>query len=329
MKLKLEQLTKQVSTKLQSIYLIAGDELVLLDEAAFTIWNEAKKQGFSERKLFNVSAQFNWNSIAQETQNLSLFAEKNFIELHFASEKIGKPGSEALQKYAAHVPEDTIILIRAPKLSAAVQKSAWFLALEKSATIVLVWPITANEFPYWLNAKASEYELKLSNKAIQLLSEYTEGNLLAAKQALLKLSLIYKDQVITDKEIKEVLSSDARFNIFELGDIILKNDMAQALKVLNHLKSEELETPIILWAFTKDLRLLIQLSQGVQASGIWKNREGLFQQHVRQHNIATYFQCLQYCADIDAMIKGAKPGDVWQSFEKLILRLTSKKGVAK
>ena len=329
MKCKLAQLTQQIDKTSPAIYLIAGDEPVLLDEATLIIWNAAKKQGFSERKLFNVSAQFDWSSIAQETQNLSLFAEKNFIELHLASEKIGKPGSEALQKYAAHVPEDTIILIRAPKLSAAVQKSAWFLALEKSAIIVLVWPITANELPQWLKTKASEYQLELNNTAIQLLGEYTEGNLLAAKQALLKLSLIYKDQLITDKEIKEVLSSDARFNIFELGDIILKNDTAQALKVLKHLKSEELETPIILWAFTKDLRLLIQLSQGVQASGIWRNREGLFQQHIRQHNIAVYLQCLQYCAEIDAMIKGARPGDVWQSFEKLVLRLTAKKGGAK
>ena len=101
MKVKPEQLHSHLQNSLQNkelspIYIISGDEPLLIQEAADGIRSAARKLGFSEREIFDVDARFDWNNVFNETNALSLFADKKILELRIASGKPGDKGSKAI-----------------------------------------------------------------------------------------------------------------------------------------------------------------------------------------------------------------------------------------
>jgi len=58
MQVKAENLAQQLKKGLAPIYLIYGDELLLVQEAADAIRAAARAQDFSEREVFTVDREF-------------------------------------------------------------------------------------------------------------------------------------------------------------------------------------------------------------------------------------------------------------------------------
>ena len=82
------------------IYFVSGDEPLQKHECIDLIRNHYRKQGYDERLIFNVNKEFDWNSIGEATENLSLFSSRRIIELRMAAPKPGREGGSILQKYA-------------------------------------------------------------------------------------------------------------------------------------------------------------------------------------------------------------------------------------
>ncbi len=100
MQLKAEQLAQHLKKGLAPIYLIYGDELLLVQEAADAIRAAARAQDFSEREVFNVDREFDWNQLIESSNNLSLFAERRILEVRMPTGKPGDAGGKALREYA-------------------------------------------------------------------------------------------------------------------------------------------------------------------------------------------------------------------------------------
>lgn len=78
---------------LKSLYTLHGDEPLLIQEALDTIRAVARAQGFSERTSHTVAgAHFDWSEVLAASGSLSLFADKQMLELRIPS---GKPGRTA------------------------------------------------------------------------------------------------------------------------------------------------------------------------------------------------------------------------------------------
>ena len=90
MQIKSAQLAVQLQRGLRAVYTVHGDEPLLAQEAADAIRAAARAAGYSERKVFAVSgAHFDWSAVLGAAQALSLFAERQLIEIRIPS---GKPG---------------------------------------------------------------------------------------------------------------------------------------------------------------------------------------------------------------------------------------------
>ena len=74
MKIKAEQLEQTINKQLHPIYIISGDEPLLIQEASDTIRRFMPNKGIDERLRFVADAQFDWQDVLQENQALSLFA---------------------------------------------------------------------------------------------------------------------------------------------------------------------------------------------------------------------------------------------------------------
>ena len=93
MKIKPEQLNAFLQKGLQAkqlppIFVVSGDEPLLSQEATDDIRSAARQLGYNERETFDIDGRFDWNHVFNETNSLSLFADKKILELPMASQAI-------------------------------------------------------------------------------------------------------------------------------------------------------------------------------------------------------------------------------------------------
>src|SRR5918993_5733097 len=133
MQLAAAQLNQHLQKGLKSLYTLHGDEPLLIQEAADAIRAAARSQGYTERTVHTVAgAHFDWSAVLAAGGSLSLFADKQIVEVRIPSGKPGKDGGAALQQLAESAVgnDSTLTLVLLPKLDRATQSSAWFAALE-------------------------------------------------------------------------------------------------------------------------------------------------------------------------------------------------------
>src|SRR5512133_3793451 len=105
MQIQTAALAAHLQKGLKSLYTLHGDEPLLIQEALDAIRTAARAQGFTERSSHTVSgAHFDWSEVLAAGGSLSLFSDKQILELRIPSGKPGKDGSVALQQLtqAAH-----------------------------------------------------------------------------------------------------------------------------------------------------------------------------------------------------------------------------------
>ena len=131
MQLRPEQLAAQLAQldrPLAPLYLLHGDEPLLVIEAADAIRAAARKQGFEEREVIVVGTGFKWDELFMAAGNLSLFGGSKLVDLRIPSGKPGREGSEALQRYISTLGPGIVTLITLPELDWQAKKAAWVTA---------------------------------------------------------------------------------------------------------------------------------------------------------------------------------------------------------
>lgn len=332
MKLKPEQLQANLGKGLHPVYLITGDEPLISEESSDLLRQGLQQQGFSEREVLHVDGSFSWEYLLECANALSLFAEKKIIELRLGSSKLNKKASEILQQYLSNPAPDNVLLIIADKLDGSAKKSAWFKAIDKCGAIVEIWPVETAQLPNWIRQRAAQIQLNLDDEAIQLLCDRIEGNLLAAKQELSKLSLLFPQQTVTADDVVDAVSDSSRYDIYGLADAALQGQPARCCKILQVLRQDGTEPPIVLWALSKELRSLAAIKQAqnsgqsfdavCQRERIWGKRKPLARQASQRINQQQINNALQQCAEVDKIVKGMSNGDAWLLLTSISLTLS-------
>ncbi|MDX1300485.1 MAG: DNA polymerase III subunit delta [Pseudomonas sp.] len=334
MKLNPAQLGKHLQGALAPVYVISGDEPLLCQEAADAIRAATREQGFSERQVFNADNNFDWGNLLQAGASLSLFAEKRLLELRLGNGKPSDKGA-ALLEYLARPAEDTVLLISLPKLDGNAQKSKWGKALIEGAhtQFVQIWPVDAHQLPQWIRQRLAQSGLSASAEAVDMIAIRVEGNLLAAAQEIEKLKLLAEGTQIDVDTVQAAVADSARFDVFGLIDAALNGEAAHALRILEGLRGEGVEPPVILWALAREVRLLAtiaqQYAQGMPLDKafssarppVWDKRRPLVSKALQRLSAARWAALLQDAQQIDAQIKGQAQGDPWTGLSLLTLNL--------
>ncbi len=153
MQLALNQLDAQLGKGLRALYTLHGNEPLLEQEALDSIRRHARAQGYSERSSFTVSgAHFDWSAVLAAGSSLSLFADKQIVEVRIPSGKPGKEGALALQQLAQQAVgnDSTLTLVMLPRLDKTSKSSAWFTALDNHGATLQLDPVTRTQLPAWI-----------------------------------------------------------------------------------------------------------------------------------------------------------------------------------
>ncbi len=329
MRLRPEQLEKHLSQGLAPVYLISGDETLLVQESCDAIRAGARKQGFSERQVFHVEGNFDWSPIANELSALSLFAERKLLELRMPSGKPGDAGGKLLEAFCNDPAPDTVLLIQCNKLDGSATRAKWHKAIEEKGVTVPVWPVDVAQLPRWIEQRLRTARLTATPEAIELLADRVQGNLLAAAQEVEKLKLYSDGNEPIDAElVAQAVADNARFDPFGLADQALSGNTAACLRALAGLRGEGVEPPVILWVLAKELRALYrcaeQIDQGLaieramSAAGVWEKRKPLMQAALKRLSLKQITSLLVLCNRIDAAVKGSGD-DPWQLLDRVVL----------
>jgi len=315
--------------QLAPVYFITGDEPLQQGEVADAIRLAAKKSGYTTREVFSVEAGFEWGELALSADSMSLFADKKLIDLRMPSGKPGTEGSKALIDYCQRLPEDNLLLIIAPKITAATLKSKWCQALDQAGVIVQVWPLEGAALIQWLQRRAQKRGLQIGVDGIKALASRIEGNLLAASQEIEKLYILYGNESISKQAVENVVADSSRFDVFKLTDCMLAGRITRAIKVLNGLKAEGIAPPVIVWAVSREIRLLINIkiavNQGqnkemvLKNNRLWDKRKQIVSAAVSRMDIQVLQKALLLCSKADRQIKGREQGDCWETLLSLCM----------
>ncbi len=335
MQVKAEDLSNHLSSHLSSqrggsikpVYLVSGDETLLVEEACDQIIQAARAAGFSERSVHYVEAGFHWHDLYHDAASLSLFAQRKVLDVRVPVKKFDRQASEALREWMTNVEsnvesnqsDDPILLLRTTRLEPRQRSSAWFKALDKVGVITLIWPMSVKQLPNWISARLRSAGLDVEKPAISYLCDRVEGNLLAAAQEVEKLALLQLSQPISIEAMAQALEDTSRFNSFDLLDAMMAGDGARSSRILNSLKDEGVALFAIMGALTSQLRRM------GNSRGLPPARQRVMEQFARR--IKDVVPVLSECAIIDQQGKGQRYGDAWISLENLLLRLAGQRSL--
>ncbi len=314
MRLTAEQLPAALKAGLRPVYLVSGDEPLLIEEAADAIRAAARAAGYTERNVFFVERGFAWDELTHATQSLSLFAQRRLVELRMPSGKPDK-GAAQLAQLAADPPPDVLCLVIAGKLDKKASDAAWVQAFASHGAWVTIWPVSAAQLPAWLAARARRAGAVLDPAAAQLIADRVEGNLLAANQEIDKLALLATDATIGTDLVRRSVGDSARYDVFQLAEAAAAGEAGRALHVLQGLKSEGVEPTLILWALVREVRGLWQARernrlQSTQRSG-WNQAATPSAAALARLRDLPLGALIAEASQVDRIVKGLAAGDAW------------------
>ena len=332
MKIAAQKLKEQLAKGGENAYWICGDETLLVQESCDLVRDYAKQQGFTNREVWHVEAGFDWQEVFNSANSMSLFGDRQLLELRLGN---GKPTAKILDAIASYVSDpnpDTLLLIIGPKIDTATMRGKKFPPIEQVITIAQVWPIEPQQLPEWISARLAAKNLTADNEALTILCERVEGNLLAAQQEIEKLSMLTESNHLDADAIISLVADSARYDVFSLSNKVLLGDTSGALKTLRGLRAEGTDTTQILWVLAKEVRNLVTVSELAQTSNIdtalrqariYQRQQGPIKQALKRHSHGKLQAILKLSHQIDLTIKGMAAGNPWDGLEKLILSLSA------
>jgi DNA polymerase III subunit delta len=329
-KLRPDQLAGALKKQLAPVYLVCGEEPLLVQEACDTIRKAVKQAGFDEHERYHNEPGFDWEHLLTSANSMSLFAERKLLEVRIENGKPGDKGNKALQTYCQAPGEDNVLLVVCP--TKPDQRSKWFKSLEKTGAVVQVWPIVGPQLPRWIEQRLNQAGLNAERQAIDLLASRVEGNLLAAVQEIEKLKLLVTDGTITADTIASIVADSARYDVFNLTDKALHGDARGAIKTLHGLRGEGTDATVVLWALAREIRSLTQIAhasaQGqnfdwaCKNAGVWDKRKPLVKSALRRLKLQQLQMLLRKANGIDKAIKGMRDANAWDELLDLTLNVS-------
>ena len=299
MQLRGEQLAAHLERELKPVYVVHGDEPLLVIEAADAIRAAARRRGFDERKVLTAIAGFNWVELHHAAGNMSLFGGRTLIDLRIPTGKPGREGSAAIQDYCARPAPDSLLLVTLPGLDWSEEKAAWLKALAEAGVAIKLIPPNLAELPAWIAGRLRRQRQSADSDGLRFIAERVEGNLLAAHQEILKLGLLYPAGKLSLQQVQEAVLNVARYDLDGLREALLSGDVARLTRTLDGLQQEGEAPPLVLWVLANEAR----------------NRAD-------HRTKAASRAALLHAARIDRIIKGLGKGDLWDEFLQLAMRLT-------
>jgi DNA polymerase-3 subunit delta len=330
MRIYADKLSEQLSRQQYGVYLVFGNEPLLIKESYQAIRKKAQAEGFDEHHRFILDNNLNWNDVYDCCQALSLFSSRQIIELEIPEAGINAGHSKELIALTASLHPDILLIIIGGKLTKAQENAKWFKSYNALGCWVSCLTPDIQRLPQFVQARCNALGLNADLEARQMLAQWHEGNLFALSQSLEKLALIYPDGQLTLIRIEESLSRHNHFTTFHWIDALLAGKAKRAQRILRQLEAESVEPVILIRSIQKELLLLIKLQNELKNSPagqvfdrhrIWQSKRPLYNSALSRLSELAIQQRLILLARCEILSKTQYDISIWPTLHQLSLEL--------
>jgi len=312
------------------VFWLEGKEMLLIQDVRDKIRRWANK-AISNRQLHHIDHQFNWQPLLAENASFGLFDEDKIYDLRLTKTSLKAGDIEQILEFVHLLDEQKCVIISSDKIEKKTTQLKIFKSLSQTIATVTFWPLSAQEYPRWIQQYSIKNRLQLQPDTVLWLSAQHEGNLLALKQCLDRLCFTAREHnsPLGVEDIRSSTLFQAKYTTFDVVDIALQGQSLKALQALRQLQAENAEPILVLWALHNGLEALdsYRLRQQQKQSMPWPQykifgpRIRLFEKASQKLKPAQIDRALQFAGSIDQMIKGLVKYNIWHGLEILTLMI--------
>ena len=215
-----EQLNSMIdqANVLPPVVLCCGDEPQRTLNSVDRIKLKSKDSGFLEQQLMVIEQASDWELVWMHYQEQSLFASLRVMQVIFSTKLTGVQ-SEALQRHIANPNPDVLLLLRTGELDKQTLESKWVKAIDAKGWVVNSKTLTGQALNQWIQQEVDQLGMRITPMALTMLADWSQGNLMATRQSLLRW------QLAGHQQLDETLLSDdqqdwARYDVFALSNTL-------------------------------------------------------------------------------------------------------------
>jgi DNA polymerase-3 subunit delta len=301
---------KQLTNQQHPFYLLLGDEPWWIETCRAQIKALACSKGFQSGASWLHDANFDWNEILQNWQSLSLFSDKEIVELHLEKLTLGAAGAKALKSIAQADHPDRILIITGPKATQDALKTQWFKALDRLGLYIPCMTPENEHFQRWLEERMHWHQVHLEPQAKAQMLHCFEGQLSAADQALEQFAIEHGSKPLKVEDIEPWSTQQAKFTVYQFADALLMGQATRIMHTLTQLQLEETPYPVLLWSLLQELEKIhriqsqpSQLSETWKVLRIWPQRQSLYLQASQRLSHALVQQALHHGHQLERQLK--------------------------
>lgn len=325
------------SKKYAPVYFLQGDEPFYIDSISNHVENEILNES---EKEFNQTVVYgkdvNMNDILTHARRFPMMSEKQIVIVKEAQEiqDLNKEsGQKILEEYVKN-PQPSTILVFCYKYKTLDRRKTLTKTIDKHAVLVQTKKLYENQVPKWITDHVASRGLKINNKAVILLAQNIGNNLERLSNEINKITLnLNGKKEITEDLIQRYVGISKDFNVFELQNALISNDIGKANQIAQHFALNPKSNPLVLtigalFSFFSKLLVVHQSkdkSERALASALKINPFFAkdYIQGARSYPPKKVLDNLQYIAEADLSSKGINKPSVHEGeiLKELIFKL--------
>jgi DNA polymerase-3 subunit delta len=324
-----EAIREAESGALRPVYLVLGEERLLVEQAVRAIRDAATKggiPGFNEDKY--QAGEVKVDAVLGAARVLPMMAPKRFVLVRGVERWEGRDEEaeptkaketplDALAEYAKAPVDSTILVLVAQKLHG---QRRLVTTAKKAGFVVSCEPIPRRELPRWVFERAKSMGHPIDRVVADQLAELSGPELGSVADALERLSLYVGPKApITEDALAAVVTRVRPSTAWDLVDAICARRLGQALTVLANVEGgRDTELPLlgsIAWTVRQMAKLEgfldagEPLAEAARRAGVPPFKVDSTRDALRRMPKGTMARWLRHLAEADRALKGSKrPG---------------------
>ena len=281
--------------------------------------NKSCQKNSIDKILIKVENGIDLNQLDHTFNNQSLFSSQIIYEFEVSDGVIKKEIKESiLKKIGEH--KDSYFIFYFKKDFKEFKKQNWYEILKHLSQIIIAEEPNTEQITQAIKDRAHFRQVKLTDEAKKLLTNYSMGNLMQAENDIKKLKLIYDKQEVDESMLLSLITNGSKYDGFNFIEHCINGDMKKTNEAAQYLKEEGVQPLMInglfAWFFKAVSRIKLSSNQSINTNVLMKLRifgtsQNLASQTIRSLTAKQVVACLNKIQEIDQIGKGIKMGDPW------------------
>lgn len=293
--------------------------------------NKSCQKNSIEKILIKVENGIDLNQLDHTFNNQSLFSSQIIYEFEVSDGAIKKEIKESiLKKIGEH--KDSYFIFYFKKDFKEFKKQNWYEILKGLSQIIIAEEPNTEEITQAIKERAHFRQVKLTDEAKKLLTNYSMGNLMQAENDIKKLKLIYDKQEVDESMLLSLITNGSKYDGFNFIEHCINGDMKKTNEAAQYLKEEGVQPLMInglfAWFFKAVSRIKLSSNQSINTNILMKLRifgtsQNLASQTIRSLTTKQVVACLNKIQEIDQIGKGIKMGDPWLEINRFSMGIAT------